>query len=358
MYLEDIKQGLYLAERKWVQTLSLALLFSLVAWVASFLLSDIIVEWGSLQGGSRLRENNAVAFNVTYPQGAVSDHNAEALTLLSDAIDKQTAYSTVLNNFALEDPGMDHTTTILLIGDQIFHMFPEIQPQVSAPCVLRGANLAGERQSLHFRGLEIPSGGFLPQHTVWFDPHRSGLSLDNVQVVVLTTEHIALLNQIEQEELLMRAVFLNPSDAQLNTYISTVAKGNLYLVPSMLASSQPSHLRDLMIRSSLYLLSLAAFCTLALLAYGASLREIIAQEARTFLIRRLYGASRMHLSVHILVFLAVTTLIAPLGTCLLLASLGSPFIWGASIMATLIVCTYTLLALNAIRISARMGGLL
>lgn len=348
--LSDIAGGLKLAVRRWRYSLSVAVIFGIVSVVMSLILGDVLTEAGALRGGTNLRKAQAVVFTPVYPPQRVSETNNETVHMLQEQIDTGAAYSSVVNNLAVNEPdAFGGTKTIAVVGEEAWRMFPHLGTGCEAPCVLRGALLPHDESPVNFRGITFSYHGLLDRGAVWFDPNAAGMNLDSYQLLVLKPSQIEFLDEYEKEELITKTVLLNPEDELLDRYIHSAAAGSLYLVPSDLAKEQPERFASLMTKAALYVLALLAFSLLAVFAYSSVVKEIIRQESKAFFIRRLCGAPAERLAVRLLVFLAVSTLFLPLGACYLLWLMGPPVDIGAKVMAAIIALVYGALSLSALR---------
>lgn len=349
--LYDVAEGFLLACRRWRQAGAIMLIMTAVSLVLSLILGDVLTQAESLRAGQKLRQSQAVSLSPFYPSNQVSSISAQTTDLLAQELENQQAYSAIINNLAIEDPeSLNNRASIVVIGDLATALFPQLGLTCTAPCLLQGHDLAQDQPlNINFRGRIIPVAGSLKQGSVWFDANASGLNLDQYQLLFLSPQDIGLLNSYEKEELLTRAILLNPAPEKLEKLLSSAAQDKLYLVPADLSLEQPEQFASLMSRAAIYLLSLLAFSALAALVYAASLQEIISQQKRAFIIRRMCGAHSLRLGVRLHVFLAATTAALPLLLCLVLYSLGPPVSAGAQVMAVLIVLSYLGISYYALR---------
>lgn len=315
----------------------------MVAVVLALLLGDVLTQASTLKEGAALRKANAVATTPYYLAGGVSTANDQALALLGEHATTGTGYSAVINNIAINDPDvLGGTSALIVTGPVVFEVFTRLGTGCPAPCVLRGADLPTTTEPLHFRGLIIPQGAMLPRGAVWFDPNAAGVNLDDVQLLVLGPDHYRYLDNEEKEELLTRAVLLNPSDHELHSFIAGAAAGGLSLVPARLSEEQPDVFSDLMTRAALYVVALIAFALLLGLAYSAIVRTMAAREQRALIIRRMCGGTQGRLGARIVSYPFLVSRALPLLMCVLLSVLGPPLRTGAAIVATLVVVVLAL----------------
>ncbi len=309
---DEIRGGFSVALHRWPVMVTLASLITIAAAVLSFALVDVLSQVAVLKGGRQLREHHAVFFTPYYPPGGeVSRVGEEIEQYVMDLIDRRRAYAAIVYNMALDEPGFaGGYPTLVLFGDVVSELFPELHLCDPAPCAMRGARVPeGILVSVTIGGEEIPVEKVLPRGTTFFDVNVAGLPLDRRIVVRAPTRVIPHLAPIEREELLTRVVLLDPPEAIVDTFVSGAAQGKLFLVPHPVSVEQPRRFREIMMRSAVYIVGILAFLVLALMAFVSSARLVIQKERRALKIRQMYGATPFHLSLRIGGFLAAVVLI-------------------------------------------------
>lgn len=310
--LDEIRGGFSVALRRWPVMFTLAGLITIAAAVLSLALVDVLSQVAVLKGGRQLRERHAVIFTPYYPPGGeISRVGEDVVQYVMDLIDQQRAYAAIVYNMALDDPDFAGGYPVLvLFGDVVPELFPELHLCDPAPCAMRGARVPeGAVVSMTIGGEEIPVEKALPRHTTFFDVNVAGLPLDRRIVVRALTRMIPRLAPIEREELLTRVVLLDPPESTVDTFVSGTAQGKLFLVPHSVSVEQPQRFREIMMRSAMYIVGILAFLVLALMAFVSSARLVIQKERRALKIRQMYGATPLHLSLRIGGFLAAVILI-------------------------------------------------
>lgn len=344
----EVIGGASLALRRWRELVGTTLIFSLVCLAMSLVLGDVITQVEVLRGGEAIRRERAVAFAPFYPIESVSMTSPRLLGMLSEKIEKGKAYSSVLYNLGLDSPEDFVAPTILVAGGRVGGLFPDLGLAPTAPGAFVGADVT-PTSSVRLGSKQIPIVGKLRRGAVWFDPSAAGIELDDHQVLQVTPEEFSELDVYAKEELVLRAVFLDASDDFIAEYIAEAAKGGLYLVPQRIAIEQPQRFASLMVRASLYVISMAAFLLLELLSFGATTREILERERRGFTIRRMCGATRLALTVRLASFLAMIVLALPVPMCLVLMLVGGPASAGALAALVSLPPTYAVLLLTFLR---------
>lgn len=346
----EIAGGLGLALRRWRYSVSVACICGMVTLVLSLILGDVLTQSESLRGGSNLRKAQAVVFSIFYPPQRVYEPSGETLAMLQQEIGSGGAYTTVVNNLAVDEPDLfGGTKTIVVVGQEALRMFPSLGAQCEAPCVLRGASLSKTSTPVVFRGATFTHGGFLDHGAVWFDPKVSGLKLDSYQILVFKPSQFELFDEYEKEEMVSQTIVLNPTDEKIESFVRSLAHDGLYAIPSDVSQAQAKRFDSLMVRAALYVLALVAFSILAVFAYGSVVREIIKQESRAFFIRRLCGAPTYRLTVRILAFLAASTLAIPVSACVVLWMAGPPVDSGAKAVMGVVVLAFVGFSVSAVR---------
>ncbi|MFZ5888144.1 MAG: hypothetical protein ACOYYF_11840 [Chloroflexota bacterium] len=319
--LAEIRDGFILAFRRWHVMLTLAALITLSAAVLSFALADVLSEVYVLKGAKELRERHAVFFTAYYPEGGdVSRIDDETVQYLMDLIERQQAYTSIVYNMALDNPDFaGGYPTLILFGDVVPNLFPDMHLCVPVPCAMRGAKVTGDGiDRVNIGGTDIPVEQRLSRGATFFDVNAAGLPLDYRIVIRAPTSVIPVLNPIEREELITRTVFLNPPGTMVYTFISGAARGGLFLVPHEVSIEQPQQFREIMMRSAMYIIGMVAFLALAFMAFVLSARLVMQQERRGFKIRQMYGATPLHISFRIGGFLAAVVLLPEIAFLFLL----------------------------------------
>ncbi len=340
--LADVRGGLRMARHRWVTVVGLAGMITVAAAVLAIVLGDVLSQMAVMRGGSELRRHDAVSFTPFYLESEVSDVEAPALMLLADAITRDEAYTSVVGNVEIDNPDFaDGRRTIIIVGDAPGTLLPDLHLCSPAPCAMRGAHLRNDEIGpIEFAGHNWDPDEVLPPSATFFDPNSAGLILDDVVVLHANASDIEQFDDYEREEALTKAILLRPSESLTASYVSATAAGGLFLVPHDLNADQPRRFRDLMIRSAMYIVGLAAFLTLVLSAFTAVADAALRQESRGLEIRRVYGARPWHVAVRIATFLAATVVVVPVPILLALRLVGRPVTDGANLALVLVLAVY------------------
>lgn len=318
--IELVRSGL-----KWI--VALALLISFGCFVFSLALADVYTQTAVLQGGRTLRANHATSFTPFYKEGAVSSTSPESIQLLAERIEQGQAYSAVLNNADVSGSESEMGEPIvLLFGNVVGDLYPDLNLCSPAPCAMRGGGAVGAVSGdLEFLGERIPIAGRLPKRATWFDPNSTGIPLAERTVIRLPPQDLVRLDEYAQEEVLTRTVMLRQPPAVVDRFVGTVQASDIYLVPSDLAVDQPQGFRDVVSRSGLYL---AGFFTYLLLMFGVlslSSNSLLQRESLRLHIFRMSGATRLHVYGSVGVFFGISIVFLPVLACLPLLLIGRSF---------------------------------
>ncbi|MEW6574595.1 MAG: hypothetical protein AB1374_13305 [Bacillota bacterium] len=239
--LREVWDGFVMAFRRWPTTLALAGMIAVACVVLSFALVDVLSQVAVLRGAKQLRERHAVIFTPYYPHGESSSVGDDTVKYLMNLIDRQKAYTAIVYNMGLDDPNFaGGHPTLVLFGDVIPKLFPDLQLCNRAPCAARSAKIAGQNiDSVSIAGESIPVVKTLPAGATFFDVGVAGLPLDRRIVIRAPTKVLPLLNPTEREEALARAVLLDPAEAVVDAFVSGCAQGELFLVPHEVSIEQP-----------------------------------------------------------------------------------------------------------------------
>ena len=350
--MREVWKGFIIALRRWPTMLVLTGMIASACVVLSLALSDVLSQVAVLRGGKQLRERHAVTFTAYYPHGGrVSTVGEDTVQYLADMIDQQQAYTAIVFNMGIDDPNFaGGYPSLVLFGDILPDLFPDLQLGETSPCAMSGAKLAGPGiESVSLTGEDIPVVKTLPEGATFFDAGVAGLPLDNRILIRARTEALSLLQPIEQEEALTRAVMFSPTGEVVDTYVSGCAQGELLLVPHDVAVDQPQRFREIMMASAMYIVGMLGFLILALAVFMSSARLTMRQEYRTFKIREMCGATPMHISLQIGGFLATVVLVLPITLLSLLVVIGGPFTAGALWVMLAVFLSFIFLWLTSVR---------
>lgn len=330
-----IQNSLSLVRRGWRSILALTTLISIGCFVFALALGDVFTQAAVLRGGQTLRAEDAVSFTTFYKEGAVSVPSQAALKVLVQEFDADRAYSAVINNTAVTEPASStDDALVLLFGDAIPDLYPDLQLCSPAPCAMHGASVANDSAvDLPYLGMRIPVEGELPDHATWFDPNSTGIPLAQHTVVRLPAAAVERLDPYAQEEVLSRAVLLRPSSVVVDSFVSEVRSSEIYLVPNRLAAEQPRAFREVLSRSGLYLAGFGAYVALMFIIMSSSLRALLERESARFKIHRMSGATNWEITGIVAGFLGTSIILLPLLVCAPLLLLGGSFADGYKIVA-------------------------
>lgn len=334
-----------MALRRWPSMLSLAGMIAVACVILALVLGDVLSQLAVLRGGAELRNRQAVTFTPYYESGDVSRVDDRVVDVLVSQIRSGQAYSAIVNNVQVDNPDFaDGIPTVVLFGDVLSSVFPDLQLCDPAPCAMRGAELS-DRQigPIEFAGTRLDVDNVLPLSATFFDANAAGLPLDARIVIRLPADRLPLVDPIEREEAMTKAVMLAPSDQDVDAFVSGCVRGGLFLVPHDVAVDQPRRFQDLIIMSAMYVVGLVAFLGLVLSAFSSAADATMRQEVRAFSIRRMYGASSWHVSVRVGSFLATAVLVLPVPLLLLLRLAGGSVADGALWVMWVVVGIFALL---------------
>ena len=353
--LREVRDGFVMALRRWPVMLSLAVTIAVACVVLSLALVDVLSQVAVLRGAKKLREHHAVIFTAYYPSSADSSVGNNTVNYLMNLIERREAYTAVVFNMGLGDPDFaGGHRTLVLFGDVVPELFPDLQLTDPAPHAARGAKLADQNiDPVSIAGERIPVVKMLPAGATFFDPNVAGLPLDRRIVIRAPTKTLPLLNPTERDEALTRAVLLDPADEVVDKFVSGCAQGGLFLVPHEVSIEQPQRFREIMMSSAMYIVGMLGFIALVFAAFVSSARLTMRQEGRAFKIRQMYGATPMHISLRIGGFLAAVALVPPVVLLslllLLLLVAGAPAPGAALWVMAAVILTFAFLWISSVR---------
>ncbi len=319
--MHEVRDGLVMALRRWPTMAALAGMMAIACVVLALVLSEVFLEVAIIRGGRQLRERRAVIF-AEYEESPFGTFvGNDPVRLLAEMIDRQEAYTAVLFNMGLGDPAFNGVPRpVVLFGDAVTDLFPDLQLPAAVPSAILGAKLAArDLDSVSIAGQTIPVVGTLPAGAAFFDPKSGVLPLDHRIVVRAPAELLLRLALIERHEALSRAVMTAPAVELVDAFVYGCAQGGMFLIPKCLAGEPPPVLGEWMMSAAMYIVSMLGFLALVLNAFVASADLTMRQEMPALKIRQMYGATAMHVGLRIGSFLAAVVLVPPVA---LLASLA------------------------------------
>nr|WP_218863447.1 hypothetical protein [Actinopolyspora biskrensis] len=328
-----------MALRRWPTMLSLAAVIALVCVVLAFVLADVLVQFKALRGGHELRERGAVVFKPYYGGTGPAAAPEQAVSDLVGMVRDERAYTAVLNNVRVDEPGFaGGVPTVLFSGSELEKTVPGLELCDPAPCAMRGAEVAQPVGKVELAGHTFGSTERLPGSATYFDANFGAVPLDERLVLNLPPSSLPRLNSMEREEAMSRAVLVEASDSELDSYVASSAAGGLYLVPGHVAVDQPQRLSGIMVMSAMYVVGLMAFLGLVLVAFAATVRQTLHRQRAVFAIRRTHGAGRSHIAVRLAGFVGIVVLVPPLPLLAGVRLVGGPLSSGAVwVMAFIVV---------------------
>lgn len=309
----------------------LAGMIAIAGGVLAFALADVLSQVTVLKGGYELRSRHAVTFAARYQPGGVSAVDTATVEGLARVVERNQAYTAIVNNLGVDDDTVgEGPAPLVLFGDVVPEVFPDLRLCSPAPWAMRGADVeSAQVDAIDVGGLRVPVTDTLPAGATFFDTNAAGLPLDQRVVVRALPEILPRLKPIEREEVLTRAVLMAPSSDTLDQFVSGCVQGGLYLIPSAVAVQQPQRFREIMTASAMYIVGMVALLALIMTAFTASARATMREEQRHIKIREMYGARPHHVTIRVGAFLATVMLALPIPLLSMLALLGGPLRAGA-----------------------------
>lgn len=347
----EVVAGIRLALKRWPVMVTLATMVSIASLVLSLVVTDVLTQVAVLRGGAQLRERQAVTFKPYYPLNGFSDVGRAATQTLVNHVEQTRAYTAVIGNVQIEDPTFaDGHAVVVLIGDAVRDVFPDLRLCSPAPCAMVGHKLEDQRiDPIAFAGHRFLPGAALPPAAAFFDANAAGLPLDRRIVLVLPASDLPALNAVEREEAFTKTVFLTPLSATIDEFVTIVRSSGLLLVPNEVAISQSNSFREVMLISATYVAALAAFLILVSIAFVDTANQALRNERRDFRIRRMYGATPAHLGVRVGVFVFFSSVAMPLAATSSLVFLGEPVETGARWVTVLLAIVFVTLWMTCMR---------
>ncbi|MDO4260115.1 MAG: hypothetical protein Q4C87_11425 [Actinomycetaceae bacterium] len=318
--------GMFASFKYWRAIISVTLIFTLVYFIISILLTDVLIQWNSLEGGRALRSEQATVFTPYYPHNKVTPIRDHTRRKISDLISSEQAYTSIFTNVEVNSHRLaNEMPIIIIIGTRASSLFPDLDICDNPPCATLGSLTTSDISNVELYGLEIPITGHHKENTTWFDPSSAAKNLDSHLLVHLRSEDLSILDPYALEEAFTRAVFIDVPPREFDAFLSQTAEDGLHLVPSDVSIEQPAKFKNLMTAAGMYLIAIAAFSVLMALAFFESCRLVAKKELPSLAIRKLCGATSMMLVSRLSGFISSIMLIIPSIMSLLLQFLGSPF---------------------------------
>ncbi|PRW61725.1 hypothetical protein [Actinopolyspora mortivallis] len=342
--LGDLRGGVRMALRRWPTMLSLAAVIALSCVVLAVLLADVLVQFKALRGGHELRGRGAVVFKPYYGTSRVTSVPDRAVSDLVELIREERAYTAVINNVRVDDPEFaGGVPTVLFVGSRLEETLPDLELCEPAPCAMRGAEVATPAEPVEIAGHTFTTFERLSRSATHFDAHLGPVPLDERLVLNLPPESLTRLTGYEREEAMARTVLLEATESDVDDFVASSAAGDLYLVPRHIAVDRPKRLSGIMVVSTMYVVGMAAFLTLVLVAFAATARRTLHRQRAVFVIRRTHGASNGRLAARLAGFVGVVVLLPPLPPLAGLLLVGGPLAPAAGWMAALVVVLFLVL---------------
>ncbi|TPF87321.1 hypothetical protein BW13_00265 [Bifidobacterium sp. UTCIF-37] len=279
--------------RRWGSILGITLLVVFAGSVFTMTLSDVLTESSVIGGEARLRAADAVTFSPQYLLQSPSKANPQVTSDLQDMLEQGRAYSAIINNVEIDNPGFANGIPAIVLMGNIDDMFPQLGLCSHAPCASIGYQVDKMQvpDSVHIAGIDIKVSGTLPASASIFDPNTAGVNLDRYLIIRLGPGSLTQLDDMELEEAMAKTVMFNPSRTRISEFITGCRDAGLILVPHQLNTEQPQRDKDLIVRALMYLLGLSAFLALTVIVIIQTLSVTLARERSAMLVRRLYGAT-------------------------------------------------------------------
>ncbi len=333
--ITEVFNGVRLALRRWPRLVVLAGMITVASAMVAVAAGDVLSQFQIMRGGTELRERHAVTFTPYYRDSDVAVISSHTMAGLVESVEARTAYTAVISNVEIDNPDFAAgRPAVLLFGDELAELYPDLNLCSPAPCGMRGALVpAAEVAEVEIAGRKVSVDRQLAHSATFFDVNAAGLVLDHAVVLLLPADLIPRLDLYEQEELIWRTVLLEPGSETTDDFVDGAAGDGLMLVPHHIARDQPQRFGDLMQVSASYLTAFSAFGALIILAFASSSWETFRRESRSFAIHRVYGASVRHLVVRVGAYLAATLLVLPLLVLVAIQVMGEPVASGARLIA-------------------------
>lgn len=316
---------------KWPITVVVGFLIGITAFALTLVLSDVITQAGAFRGGQTMRERGATYFTSYYPSNDASNVSTTTLNLLIESIGREEAYSTVVQNVRLEQPGFAQGNKVILIaGNAAKSIITTLKFCTPAPCVMRGADLTNPVGPITFGSFTTISETVLPHESTFFDPNIGAIPVDDALILFLPATAIASFDVYEKEEATTRAVFVTTDESRIADFVATSVLDGLVVIPQIAEAVQPNRIASIMAMSSLYVIALLALLGSAYIACYFIIAALLRAEKPNYRIRSAHGAEPRDIAFHIAGLTFIITIPLALPPLLVLCILPPPFPFAAA----------------------------
>lgn len=353
----EITAGLLLVKRNFFHIATIFVLIALTSTIIALSLGDVLAQGMNYMRGKQLRDQQATYFQLAYP--GVEKHDLTAMKILRKEIkaDRAFTYIEMQVHPTGEEQGFNAKPTyiIVLIGHRASLMVSEVPGIASSgkldltPRAYLGASFPHQSFAFTVGNYKLTATKRLPYAAAYFSPHGTGEKLDNYVLAVLPPD---VLTHIDDQMIQVaegNSIFFPHSknaSTQLNlyAYISAAQQNGVSLIPVDLATSQPTIFRQLLVRTSIYIIAAFALVFLVLMLFWAIGSSIVRSDIREFSIRHAFGAPLPLLMCRFAAFLAITLLLPAAIPVILTAQIN----WYYSVASSLVLVMSVVIYLSAL----------
>lgn len=326
------------------------LAMSIISVFASLLLipvtAEVYLQAAVEKQAQPLARVSATYFTSFYRSSQVSHTGRQMARLLREVTARDLGFTTVINNFQIDDPNLVGLPKIVLFEGRAAQKY--LPRRIGCPkatvCIFAGRDAIAAPPKVDIAGQMLKVRRLSSRGFAYFDPNLGMVKLDDKLVLLSKSFFLAKLDSYAIEEAVSRTILLNPARRLLDTYVRAAESQGLYLVPNFAGIGAEERVNKFLQQAHLEVFVFLVFFLLCGFSQSLLLLPAWRAHRNEIALRHIDGKRFGHEIITGVAFVVTMSLAVPNLLVLSLASLDPDLIPACSI-AAMILFTSSLLSL-------------
>lgn len=364
--LTEIRGGARMALSHWRSGLLISSCLSVMVFMLTIVVVGLSEDDQEDKIQSQIRAQEGYAFTVAQRADLNTDPDKEpdhdgalsprALELLEELLKQPGTYGIApfgsSDDGATPDSGDATREFMVIIGQGIEQVHPNVDWCSPAPCVMRGAKSIPLDPTIHSGEITLPGDGheaILQEGAGLWEPDSGATNLDYEKILRLTPTDLPKLSPRAQRALSERVILLGePNPDVLEEFLAESYRSGHTLIPQRLDAPKRPFLDSHTHIALLVLILVLALSALAVIAYCLHARRIVDRTVRALAIRRMCGGTPEGSYLRMASYIGFSMALIPglVGIVILIVDTYAGIPFGAAVSLATLLIAYLLVMVD------------